>query len=58
MSPALQQDCNRYIAGNASLIQSRVGKEKELEKENTRLKRLAADISLDNVILKKVLPKK
>jgi putative transposase len=27
---------------------------KELEKENARLKRLAADISLDNAILKDV----
>jgi len=27
---------------------------KELEKENTRLKRLVADISLDNAILKEV----
>jgi len=27
---------------------------KELEKENTRLKRLVADISLDNAILKDV----
>jgi len=29
---------------------------KELEKENTRLKRLVADISLDNAILKEALP--
>jgi putative transposase len=27
---------------------------KELEKENTRLKKLAADLSLDNAILKDV----
>ena len=27
---------------------------KEVEKENTRLKRLAADLSLDNAILKEV----
>ena len=27
---------------------------KELEKENTRLKRLVADLSLDNAILKEV----
>jgi hypothetical protein len=29
-----------------------------LEKENTRLKKLVADISLDNAILKEVLSKK
>jgi len=31
---------------------------KELEKENTRLKHLVADLSLDNAILKEVLSKK
>jgi putative transposase len=31
---------------------------KELEKENARLKKLVADISLDNAILKEVLSKK
>jgi len=31
---------------------------KELEKENTQLKKLVADISLDNAILKEVLSKK
>ena len=31
---------------------------KELEKENFRLKKLVADISLDNAILKEVLGKK
>ena len=31
---------------------------KELEKENTRLKKLVADLSLDNAILKEVLSKK
>ena len=31
---------------------------KELEKENARLKRLVADLSLDNAILKEVLSKK
>jgi putative transposase len=31
---------------------------KELEKENSRLKRLVADLSLDNAILKEVLSKK
>jgi putative transposase len=31
---------------------------KTLEKENTRLKKLVADLSLDNAILKEVLSKK
>jgi transposase-like protein len=31
---------------------------KELEQENTRLKKLVADLSLDNAILKEVLSKK
>ena len=31
---------------------------KELEKENSRLKNLVADLSLDNAILKEVLSKK
>ena len=31
---------------------------KEMEKENARLKKLVADLSLDNAILKEVLSKK
>ncbi len=31
---------------------------KELEKENSRLKTLVADLSLDNAIIKEVLSKK
>jgi len=31
---------------------------KELERENTRLKRIVADLSLDNEILKEALSKK
>ncbi len=31
---------------------------KEIEKENTQLKKLVADLSLDNAILKEVLGKK
>ena len=31
---------------------------KELERQNTRLKKLVADLSLDNAILKEVLSKK
>ena len=38
--------------GRLSLDQAR--RLKELEKENTRLKKLVADLSLDNVILKEV----
>ena len=37
---------------------TKVKKLKELEKGNTRLKRLVADLSLDNAILKEVLSKK
>ena len=31
---------------------------KEIEKENTQLKKLVADLSLDNAILKEILGKK
>lgn len=37
---------------------SQAKKLKEMEKENTRLKKLVADLSLDNAILKEVLGKK
>jgi len=37
---------------------SQAKKLKELEKENIRLKKLVADLSLDNAILKEVLGKK
>jgi len=37
---------------------SQAKKLKELEKENVRLKKLVADLSLDNAILKEVLGKK
>ena len=37
---------------------TKIKKLKELEKENTRLKRLVADLSLDNAIQKEVLSKK
>jgi transposase-like protein len=42
--------------GDMNTTQAR--KLKELEKENLRLKRLVADLSLDNAILKEVLSKK
>jgi putative transposase len=42
--------------GDLNTIQAK--KVKELEKENARLKKLVADISLDNAILKGVLSKK
>lgn len=37
---------------------TRAKKLKEMEKENIRLKKLVADLSLDNAILKEVLGKK
>ena len=37
---------------------TRAKKLKEIEKENVRLKKLVADLSLDNAILKEVLGKK
>jgi putative transposase len=37
---------------------TQVRKLKDLEKENLRLKKLVADLSLDNAILKEVLTKK
>ena len=42
--------------GGLNMTQAR--KLKELEKENTRLKTLVADLSLDNAIIKEVLSKK
>ncbi len=42
--------------GGMGINQAR--KLKEVEKENARLKRLVADLSLDNAILKEVLGKK
>jgi putative transposase len=42
--------------GGMDVTQAR--KLKEMEKENTRLKKLVADLSLDNDILKEVLGKK
>lgn len=42
--------------GGMDIIQAK--KLKEVEKENIRLKKLVADLSLDNAILKEVLGKK
>ena len=42
--------------GGMDVTQAR--KLKEMEKENTQLKKLVADLSLDNAILKEVLGKK
>ena len=42
--------------GGMDVTQAR--KLKEIEKENTQLKKLVADLSLDNAILKEVLGKK
>ncbi len=49
-------DCWRKEYGGLDTTQSR--KLKELEKENLQLKKLVADLSLDNAILKEVLSKK
>jgi putative transposase len=45
--------CRKY--GDMDVTQAK--KLKEVEKENTRLKKLVADLSLDNAILKEVLGK-
>jgi transposase-like protein len=42
--------------GGMAITQAK--KLREIEKENTRLKKLVADLSLDNAILKEVLGKK
>jgi len=42
--------------GGMDVTQAR--KLKEMEKENTQLKKLVADLALDNAILKEVLSKK
>jgi putative transposase len=48
----------RWRREYGGLNKTRARKLKELEKEITRLKRLVADLSLDNAILKEVLSKK
>lgn len=53
-----EQTYYRWRREYGGMDTTKVKKLKELEKENTRLKRLVADLSLDNAILKEVLSKK
>ena len=52
-----EQTYYRWRREYGGLNKTQVRKLKELEKENSRLKRLVADLSLDNAILKEVLSK-
>ena len=53
-----EQTYYRWRKEYGGLNTTQARKLKELEKENARLKRLVADLSLDNAILKEVLSKK
>lgn len=53
-----EQTYYRWKKEYGGLDQTRARKLKELEKENLQLKKLVADLSLDNAILKEVLGKK
>ncbi len=53
-----EQTYDRWRKEYGGLNVTQAGKLKQLEKENARLKRLVADLSLDNAILKEVLSKK
>ena len=53
-----EQTYYRWRKEYGGLNTTQAKKLKELEKENTRLKHLVADLSLDNAILKEVLSKK
>ena len=53
-----EQTYYRWRREYGGLNTTQAKKLKELEKENTGLKRLVADLSLDNAILKEVLSKK
>jgi transposase-like protein len=53
-----EQTYYRWRKEYGGLNTTQAKKLKELEKENARLKKLVADISLDNAILKEVLSKK
>jgi transposase-like protein len=53
-----EQTYYRWRKEYGGLNTTQAKKLKELEKENARLKRLVADLSLDNAILKEVLSKK
>ena len=52
------QTYDRWRKKYGDMNTTRARKLKELEKENLRLKKLVADLSLDNAILKEVLSKK
>ena len=49
-----EQTCYRWRKGYGGMRIEQAKRLKDLEKENTRLKKLVADISLDNAILKEV----
>ena len=53
-----EQTYNRRRREYGGMDVTRAKKLKEMEKENARLKKLVADLSLDNAILKEVLGKK
>ena len=53
-----EQTYYRWRKEYGGLDTTQARKLKELEKENVQLKKLAADLSLDNAILKEVLSKK
>lgn len=53
-----EQTYYRWRREYGGMDTSQAKKLKELEKENAQLKKLVADISLDNAILKEVLGKK
>jgi len=53
-----EQTYYRWRKEYGGLDTTQARKLKELEKENVQLKKLVADLSLDNAILKEVLSKK
>ena len=53
-----EQICYRWRREYGGMDIPQAKKLREIEKENTRLKKLVADLSLDNAILKVVLGKK
>jgi transposase-like protein len=53
-----EQTYYRWRREYGGMDMTQAKKLKEMEKENTRLKKLVADLSLDNAILKEVLGKK
>jgi transposase-like protein len=53
-----EQTYYRWKKEYGGLDKTKAKKLKELEKENLELKKLVADLSLDNAILKRVLGKK